>query len=347
MTQGGVDLSYILVAHYSAAMLPASVAAVRRELATLALVGEVIVVEHSEDPTEQARVATCAPDQLLVRPNRGYAAGVNAGIAAARGRLLIIANPDVELAAGALAPLLAALESWAVVGPQFELAGALFPPAEQQTPGAEVARRWSGAGRGPWCRYLQRQLRVWRRVWEAEAPRSTPTLSGALLALPAALAARVGAWDEAYFLYFEETDWLRRAVGEGARLAVVPAARAVHRWGHSAHPEEWAKRFASSRRRYYSRWFPALGRLVLALPGGAPPVRRAAREAPTGEGWRWLLSPSPRAFPAALAPAGRPLDAAAADLCRLSGRRELTVVGWREDTPSLVGPFVWLLGGTT
>src|SRR6185503_17436689 len=107
-----------------------------------ALAGEVIVVDHSEDDAEAQRLAAATPDLLLRGPNRGYAAGINAGLAAARGETVLVGNPDVELGRGALAALLAALrDGWAVVGPQLELAGALFPPAETQTPHAEWRRQ--------------------------------------------------------------------------------------------------------------------------------------------------------------------------------------------------------------
>ena len=123
------DVSLVLVAHRSSALLPAATAAFRREAAAGGLTHEVVVVEHSEDPSEAERVAAGAPDVLLVRPNHGYAAGVNAGVAAAGGRWLLVGNPDVELGSAALAPLLAALAAgWDVAAPQLELAGSCSRP---------------------------------------------------------------------------------------------------------------------------------------------------------------------------------------------------------------------------
>src|SRR6185503_1996986 len=76
-------VSLVLVAYRSSAVLPAAVDAFRRELQRDALHGEVIVVDHSEDEAEAQRLAVTMPDQLLQRPNRGYAAGINAGMQAA------------------------------------------------------------------------------------------------------------------------------------------------------------------------------------------------------------------------------------------------------------------------
>ncbi len=335
-------LSLVLVAYRSSAVLPRAVAAFRRELATTALDGEVIVVEHSEDASEAERVEAVKPDLLLRRDNRGYAAGVNAGLAAARGETVLVGNPDVELHPGALGVLLDAWrDGWTVVGPQLELAGASFPPAEEQTPAAERARRRALRGPHAWQRYLRRELRTWSRVWNAPAPQPVETVSGALLAFPSSLAARIGPWDEDYFLYFEETDWLRRVRRDGGRLAVVPKARATHRWGHAARPELWGERFAASQRRYYRRWFPWLGPLSLRLRAHAPPAARAWSEAPAGTEWRWLLSPSTAGFPAALLPAGVDARESATAFCVACERRGVTLVAWRPTDGELAGPFAW------
>jgi len=336
------DLTLILVTHHSSAELPAAIAAFRCQAAALSTSHEVVVVEQSEDPAEAERVSGCAPDRLLVLPNRGYAAGVNAGIAVARGRWLLAGNPDVELRPGALAPLLTALgEGWDVVAPQLELAGLLFPPADVPTPRAETARRLALRGRRAWERHLRRELQRWRAVWEAAGPHPVPGLSGALLAFPAALAARLGPWDEGFFLYFEETDWLRRARGAGALLAVVPAARATHRWGHAARPEEWTERFAASQRRYYRRWFPWLGPLALRLEAGGAPSARPWSEVPAGNGWRWLLSPAAAGFPAALLDSDQQVENAAAAFCTACRRERVTLLRWHPAEGSLAGPFGW------
>ena len=335
-----MDVSLVLVAHRSSEVLPAAVGSFRREAAALGLAAEVVVVEHSEDAAEAERAAASSPDVLLVRPNRGYAAGVNAGIAAARGAVLVVSNPDVELLAGSLRPLLAALEGDCdVAGPQLRLATVLFPPAEPQTPMAELRRRLAGRSRRAWERHLRRELREWDRVWGAATPLAVPALSGALLVFRHELFARLGPWDEEYFLYFEETDWLRRARARGARLALVPRAAAVHRWGHSAPPDAWESRFAASQRRFYRKSY--------GWRGGA--VLHAARRLPRSLSWqpdvadradRWLLSPSPAGFPAALVEPGIAVEDAARAFCAASGRGTVTLVGVGADG-ALLGPYAW------
>ena len=238
-----------------------------------------------------------------MRENRGYAAGVNAGVAATRAPVVLAGNPDVVFRAGSVAALLAALaDGWDVVGPQFTLGEFRFPPSDVQTPAEQLARFLASRWRAAWRVHLRRELRRWRRGWEAAAPVAMPTLSGALLAFPRAAFERVGPWDERYFLYFEETDWLRRAAARGLRLAQVPGARVEHLYGHAVGPHENADCYLSSRARFLASHFGWRGRLARRLRiGGSPlaPARfpDAPPALPAGEPY-WLLSPTELGLPA-------------------------------------------------
>ena len=53
--------------------------------------------------------------------------------------------------------------------------------------------------------------------------------------------ASVGAWDESYFLYSEETDYALRAADAGFAVRYTPAARVTHVGGdQAASPALWA-----------------------------------------------------------------------------------------------------------
>ncbi len=332
------SVALVAVTHRSAAFVPAAVETFRAEARAAGAEPEVVVVDHSEDTAELDRLAACAPDRLLARPNRGYAAGINAGAAAAGAEVLLLANPDLRFRPGSVTALLAALDDgWDLAGPQFELAGFLLPPADRQTPGETVARARAGRSGRAWRRGLAREAAGWRRVWESAEPVAVPALSGALIAVRAETARSLGPWDEGYFLYFEETDWMRRALAGGLAAAVVPAARVEHRWGHAAAPGRTAGVYAASRRRFQSRHHPRFGplgdRLARALAARAAPPGAApfpALSPAPGRRLDWLVSPSPLLLPAAglraeeppiaayaafhaAAPAGIALAAAAVD----------------------------------
>jgi len=297
------EVSLMLVTHFSSAVAPAAVASFRDETRRLGVSSEVVIVDHSEDADEGARLRSLAPEKVLALPNRGYAAGVNAGVAASTGAVVLVGNPDICLASGALGALLEALGSgWGIVGPQFELAGFLLPPADVHTPREEVRRWLASRSRFFWNRYFRDEVRRWRRAWEACGPIAVPNLSGALVAFKREVGERVGPWDEGYFLYFEETDWLRRAASAGMRIAQVPTARVEHRWGHAADPHAMGSHLLRSRSRFLRAHFGLRGRIV----GGMKPTRTPLRPQPLAEGGTtlpagellWLLSPTSVGFPA-------------------------------------------------
>jgi GT2 family glycosyltransferase len=299
-----VDVSLVLVGFRSSSVAGEAVASFRAEAVRLGVRGEAVLVDHSEDPGEASRLERLAPDQLLVEQNRGYAAGLNAGLGRAKGATVLVGNPDIRLAPGALGALLEALAAgWHIVGPQFELAGLLLPPADVQTPREEVRRWLASRSRSFWNRYFRDEVRRWRRVWEASGPIAVPGLSGALLAFRREVAEKVGPWDEGYFLYFEETDWLRRAASAGLRIAQVPRARVEHRWGHAADPDAMSGHLLRSRRRFLVTRFGLPGRLAAGLNVAGTPLRsrplvEGDASLPAGE-LLWLLSPTSVGFPAA------------------------------------------------
>ncbi len=342
-----MDVSLVLVTHRSSAVAPAAVASFRAEVRALGLAGETVIVDHSEDAAEAALLGGAAPDRLLVRPNRGYAAGVNAGVAAASGRTVFAGNPDVAFEGGSVAALLAALDAgWDVVGPQLTLAGFLFPPADLQTP-TELLRRWLASRSSRWWRrQLRRELARWRCAWGATTPVPVATLSGAMLAFRRRCFERVGGWDEGYFLYFEETEWLRRVAAAGLRAAHVPAARVAHAWGHAADPDGAAAHMAASRSRFFTAQYGWRGRLAVRLRPGPGPLTLASLEggAKLPEGRQhWLLSPTALGFPAAgfEGTAEELLRALAGVSAARAGRGRYRVLAVEPGTDRLVGAWSW------
>jgi GT2 family glycosyltransferase len=325
-------LSWVTVAHHSAALLGTAVRTLRREAAADGHTVEIVVVDHSEDPAEKHRLERIGADRLLGAPNRGYAAGLNSGLAEAGGDILLVGNPDLEWQPGALAALLRGLESFDIVGPQFVLGEFCFPPADEQSWTAEW-RRWRAArSRRAHVAHWRREVARWQGVWSAAEPSPVPNLSGALLVFRRPVLTRLGPWDESYFLYFEETEWLRRARRAGLRLGLVPAARIAHRWGHAADPRDArnAERFAASRRLFYRRHYGPLGAWLTARRWPAPPAPWPPLAELPAEAALWLASPSPWCLPAA----GAWLDGArvAQSLEELARQApalgELTVARW-------------------
>lgn len=267
-------------------------------------------------------------DVRVVTPsdNLGYAGGVNLGFdelsaGELKGRgpdVLVAMNPDVTVGPTCLAELVRALgdgtEGAGVAGPQF-LWGAdagsdenvvLLPPADPVGRLHELGRYLAESRGGYWAR---RARAAWRRHaqhhWTATSDTGSYALSGALLAITADAWSRVGRFDEGYRLYFEETDWLRRARKLGVVSRYVPAAKAHHGYARSTPQEPQAAAwFADSERRFRRRWYGGafdafLRRLARRNPPRPAEVDDGSEGPPeVGPATRWIeISASPLGLP--------------------------------------------------
>jgi GT2 family glycosyltransferase len=291
-------------------VLPTCVKSFRRQARTAGIDAEVVVVEQSEDSAEADAVREVAADRVVVRPNRGYAAGLNAGSDVATGDVLMLANPDIEFLDDSVAALMSALDlGFDVVGPQLVWDSAsrvLLPVPDDPAPAAELRRTLRRRRQGLWRMGFSAAAEASWRVWNAAGAVEVPCLRGPLMVVSRAALDRYGPFDDGYFLYYEETEWLWRARSRGARLAVAADARVVHRWGHATGQRRDAGKVEqASRRRFFSRNYSPAWRLLLrSVSGGSPSAGVAARRVdgpaaiPRYVADLWLLSIFPHLQPA-------------------------------------------------
>ena len=75
-----------------------------------------------------------------------------------------------------------------------------------------------------------------------------------------------GLLDEAFFFYFEETDWAYRFKRAGWRICLVPQARIYHLQGKSVGYSAKARiMFHRSRSIYFKKWHPGQHGLMVAV----------------------------------------------------------------------------------
>jgi GT2 family glycosyltransferase len=174
----------------------------------------VLIVENGASGT-----TTPAPGRLRLAENRGFAGGVNAGLArlSAEGcDLFLLLNDDAVLDPGCLRRLAEALvePTLAAVGP------VILRDADGrvESRGVHVDLRWGRVrleGHG-------------ERPDDGAGRAATSALSGAVMLLSRAALERVGPFDEGYFFGFEDVDWCLRARAAGFGVEVVLSARARH-----------------------------------------------------------------------------------------------------------------------
>lgn len=109
------DYSIVLPAYNEAALLPATLAALRQSMAGVLLRGEIVVCDNnSTDAT--AQVARNAGARVAFEPLNQISRARNTGARAAGGRLLVFVDADTLVPASLLAEALEALESGRACG---------------------------------------------------------------------------------------------------------------------------------------------------------------------------------------------------------------------------------------
>jgi len=304
-------VAVILVHYRTPELAAAAVEALRDDGRQSGLEIEGILVDNGSDEAGRALLARLPFERLDAGANLGFAGGVNLGISRSQAERIVVMNPDVRVLPGCLGALMEALSAGAAVaGPRFywdEGRRMILPPAEERSRAAELLALRAARGEHAAVHARRRWRRRARRHWEAQTPLASYALSGGLLAMTRAAWEQVGPFDEGFRLYFEETDWLRRAERIGLPARYVPAAEAIHLHGRSAVQEPQAGGWfeASARRfrdRYYGRWFTAFLERLDRRPRRVPAQRVPCDEVDSS-GYLspfWIeVSPNPSGFPAA------------------------------------------------
>jgi N-acetylglucosaminyl-diphospho-decaprenol L-rhamnosyltransferase len=188
----------------------------------------VVIADNGSDDGAPEQAAAQG-DALLLRTggNVGYGAAANRGAAGGTEPFLLVCNPDLVLAPGAVDTLLAAARRWpsaGAFGPAMYTDGELYPSARALpviTHGfghAVLARTWPS---NPFTRrYRQEDL--------LPVERAAGWLSGACLLVRREAFDKVGGFDPRYFMYFEDVDLGDRLGRAGYPSVYVPQARVDH-----------------------------------------------------------------------------------------------------------------------
>jgi GT2 family glycosyltransferase len=199
---------------------------------------EVIVVDHSSSAPELERLSAKFPDMRIAptRENPGFSVGINAGARLARGRHLLILNPDTRMQPGAIDAMAAYLDAHSdtgVVGARVEDPGGTVQRSARRFPTMLTGL----AGRSSLVTRLWPDNPLSRHDTLADAtttaPREVDWVAGSCLAVSADAFRCVGGMDEQFFLYWEDADLCKRLKEAGWKTIYLPSAVVVHGVGRS------------------------------------------------------------------------------------------------------------------
>lgn len=218
---------------------------------------EVIVVDNASADGSAQMVERDFPGvRLIVMPrNIGFAAGNNRGIQAARGRYILLLNPDTVAQPGsicALADYMQEHSETGVAGPRLLNPDGTLQPSRRRFPTLATAfvestplQRWLG-DTGP----IRRFYMLDRPEGETQ---QVDWLSGAALLCRRGALTQVGLLDPGYFMFSEEVDLCKRMKDAGWGVVYLPDAEITHYGGGSTGQAVAARHvdFNTSKARYF------------------------------------------------------------------------------------------------
>lgn len=203
---------------------------------------ELVVVDNASHDGTADLIATRHPWVRLVRSaeNLGFAAGNNLAVRHARGRWLLMLNPDALPEPGAIARGLALMEAHPEVGlggGRLVDAGGTTQPSARMFPTLfqEFAVLSGMAARRPRSRLWGHLDRTWA---DPQMEAAVDWVPGAFALMSTELFRRLGGFDERFFLYYEEVDLCRRIREAGLTVRYWPQLRIEHIGGESARTVE-------------------------------------------------------------------------------------------------------------
>lgn len=284
-------LSIIIVTYNSAPVLPELLDSLPAGLEGIKPFETIVVDNDSADNSvDTALNHPVHPKVIRMGRNAGYAAAINAAAATVSPEAdLLILNPDVRLLPGVAKVLVDCLTDPSV--------GVAVPRLLDE----EGVTQWS-VRRGPslmtaWTDTILGGT-VAGRLGTGETVRD-PSIyesgglvewaTGAVLAVAARARSAAGDWDESFFLYMEEVEYLRRVRECGFSVVYVPEAKAVHRGGEYRQDPYLAALLSTNRIRYHRRYHGLLSTILFRLSiivgagirtiGGAPAHRASVQAA--------------------------------------------------------------------
>lgn len=223
-------VAVVVVTYNSASVLPGLLDSLPDGLEGIERQRIIIVDNDSHDASvELALSHPTRPEVVQTGRNAGYAAGINAAVA----RLspdtdILILNPDIRLRAGSVRILRDRIRR---PGVGIAVPKILHPDGSvalslRREP--SIATVWSDSLLGG---NISTRIGMGEIVGDAELydrDGHVEWATGAALMISAQARADVDAWDESFFLYSEEVDYMRRVRERGYAIDYVTASQVVH-----------------------------------------------------------------------------------------------------------------------
>jgi N-acetylglucosaminyl-diphospho-decaprenol L-rhamnosyltransferase len=264
----------VVVDHDAGPQLQGCVRSVLEDGADLVVIVENGASGSVEGALAELLTATPGAPVRVVRPGRnlGFGAGVNRGLAALSGdpapEWVLVANPDLVVHPGALTAMRAALEAnpaWAIVGPRiYTETGGVYPSVRTFPSFSDAAGHALLAQFNPENPFTRRYN---PGTPEGDVVTRAGWVSGSCFLARRNALEELGGFDEAYFMYLEDTDlcWRAHQAGWGVGFAGTAAVTHVQGVSTARHPYKMMMAHHRSALRFTMRTTKGWRRAVLPV----------------------------------------------------------------------------------
>jgi GT2 family glycosyltransferase len=258
---------------------------------------EVIVIDNASSDGSPQFVQTEFPEvRLQINPdNRGYAIGVNNGLALSRGAYVCLLGSDTEVQPKTLSGLIAFLE-------QHPDVGAAAPPllgfdgsrqrACMRFPKLVTALFWD-TPLHYWFPNGKELTRYQMKDWDHVGTRAIDQPPGTCFMVRRSVIDQVGPMDERLWLFFNDVDWCVRIRAAGHQIWYVDGPGVHHHEGGSTrHFPAFAIEWHKNRIAYYRKHHGILGTITTKTVMCYVAIRqcfRMLKDLPIGREW-WAQS---------------------------------------------------------
>lgn len=267
-----MDLSVIIVNYNVRQFLENALQSIRK--ASEGIPTEVFVVDNASRDGSAEMVRSKFPEVQLIEnaENVGFARANNAALRRARGKFLLLINPDTVVQEDTFHAMIAffrahpdaGLAGCRVIKPD----GTLYPPCRRSfpTPWVAFSKLFGFGALFPRSRVFGRYNLTYL---SADETHPVDAVSGSFMMTTRAVYEAVGGLDESFFMYGEDLDWCYRVQQQGWKVYYVHTTRIIHFAGESTRRSDIdeVKLFYRAMDIFLDKHFRGLGwvRLLLSL----------------------------------------------------------------------------------
>jgi hypothetical protein len=230
------DLSIILVSYNTAPYIRRALESVSQETHLTSF--EIIVVDNASSDDSVAMIRECFPQVRLIASdqNPGFAGGVRQGVSVARGKYLLLLNPDTVILNAAIDRLVHFAGRhpdngiWSGVTLNNDLS---LNSQHAWSKPTFTSLLFSALGLSKLFSHSNLFNHANYGGWQRDSVKQVDIVSGCFFLTTRELWDKLDGLDASFFMYAEEADYCLRAKALGYQPIVTPDARIIHHGGVS------------------------------------------------------------------------------------------------------------------